>query len=61
MKSHVTAVLVLAMAGALASLASPDKNLIPRLGILCIELDKDVARSSPHLWHYDRPQGPTQA
>jgi serine protease Do len=33
----------------LASLASPEKNLIPRLGILCIEIDKDVARLLPDL------------
>lgn len=33
----------------LASLASPDKNLIPRLGILCIELDKNVAQLLPGL------------
>jgi len=33
----------------LASLASPEKNLIPRLGILCIEIDKDVARLLPGL------------
>lgn len=33
----------------LASLASPEKNLIPRLGILCIEIDKDVAQLLPDL------------
>ena len=33
----------------LAALASPEKNLIPRLGILCIEIDKDVARLLPEL------------
>jgi len=33
----------------LASLASPEKNLIPRLGILCIEIDKNVARLLPGL------------
>jgi serine protease Do len=33
----------------LASLASPEKNLIPRLGILCIELDNDVAKLLPGL------------
>ncbi len=33
----------------LASLASPEKNLISRLGILCIEIDKDVAQLLPDL------------
>ena len=33
----------------LASLASPEKNLIPRLGILCIEIDRDVAQLLPDL------------
>ena len=33
----------------LASLASPEKNLIPRLGILCIEIDKKVAQLLPDL------------
>jgi len=33
----------------LASMVSPEKNLIPRLGILCIEIDKDVARLLPDL------------
>lgn len=33
----------------LASLASPEKNLIPRLGILCIEIDKEVAQLLPDL------------
>lgn len=33
----------------LASLASPEKNLIPRLGILCIDIDKDVAQLLPDL------------
>ena len=33
----------------LAQLASPEKNLIPRLGILCIEIDKDVARLLPEI------------
>jgi len=33
----------------LAALASPEKNLVPRLGILCIEIDKDVAQLMPDL------------
>ncbi len=33
----------------LASLASPEKNLIPRLGILCIDIDKNVAQLLPDL------------
>jgi serine protease Do len=33
----------------LASLANPEKNLIPRLGILCIQIDKDVASAIPGL------------
>ena len=33
----------------LAALASPDKNLIPRLGILCIEIDKDISKLMPEL------------
>lgn len=33
----------------LASLASPEKNLVRRLGILCIEIDQDVARLVPDL------------
>lgn len=33
----------------LATLASPEKSLIPRLGILCIEIDKDVAKLLPDL------------
>jgi serine protease Do len=33
----------------LAALASPEKNLIPRLGILCIEIDKKVAQVMPDL------------
>lgn len=33
----------------LASLASPEKNLIPRLGILCIEINSDVAQLLPDL------------
>jgi serine protease Do len=30
-------------------IASPEKNLVPRLGILCLEIDKDVARLMPDL------------
>ena len=33
----------------LASLASPEKNLVHRLGILCIEIDQDVAQLIPEL------------
>src|ERR1035438_5411529 len=33
----------------LATLASPEKNLIPRLGILCIDIDKNVAQLLPDL------------
>lgn len=33
----------------LAALASPEKNLVPRLGILCIEIDKEVAQLLPDL------------
>ena len=33
----------------LSALASPEKNLIPRLGILCIEIDKDVVNLLPDL------------
>lgn len=33
----------------LAALASPEKNLVSRLGILCIEIDKDVAQLLPDL------------
>jgi len=33
----------------LVALASPDKNLVPRLGILCIEIDKEVAQLMPDL------------
>jgi serine protease Do len=33
----------------LAALASPEKNLIPRLGILCIEIDKTLAQLMPDL------------
>ena len=33
----------------LAALASPEKNLVPRLGILCIEIDKQVAEMLPDL------------
>ncbi len=33
----------------LAALASPERNLIPRLGILCIEISKDVAQLIPDL------------
>lgn len=33
----------------LAALASPEKNLVPRLGILCIEIDKNVAELMPDL------------
>jgi serine protease Do len=51
----------------LAALASPEKNLIPRLGILCIEIDKDVAQLLPDLRRSyglivaaKAPQGQTQ-
>lgn len=33
----------------LAALASPEKNLVPRLGILCIEIDQDVLTMLPDL------------
>ena len=33
----------------LAALISPEKNLIPRLGIFCIEIDKQVAQTIPDL------------
>jgi len=33
----------------LAALASPEKNLVRRLGILCIEIDKNVAELLPDL------------
>lgn len=33
----------------LADLVSPEKNLVSRLGILCIEIDKDVAQLMPDL------------
>ncbi len=33
----------------MASLASPEKILVPRLGILCIDIDKDVAQLLPDL------------
>jgi len=33
----------------LAALASPEKNLVHRLGILCIEIDREVARLIPEL------------
>jgi serine protease Do len=33
----------------LAALASPEKNLVPRLGILCIEIDKSTAELMPDL------------
>jgi serine protease Do len=33
----------------LAALASPEKNLVPRLGILCIEIDKTLAHLMPDL------------
>lgn len=33
----------------LAALASPEKNLVSRLGILCIEIDKEVAKVMPDL------------
>jgi len=33
----------------LAALASPQKNLVPRLGILCIEIDEQVAPLIPNL------------
>jgi serine protease Do len=33
----------------LAALASPEKNLVQRLGILCIEIDKSIAELMPDL------------
>jgi serine protease Do len=33
----------------LAVLVSPEKNLVPRLGILCVEIDKQVAEIMPEL------------
>jgi serine protease Do len=33
----------------LAALASPEKNLVPRLGILCIQIDQKVAQLLPDL------------
>ena len=33
----------------LATLVSPEKNLVHRLGILCIEIDREVARLIPEL------------
>jgi serine protease Do len=33
----------------LAALASPENNLVPRLGILCIEIDKTLAHLMPDL------------
>jgi serine protease Do len=33
----------------LATLVSPEKNLVHRLGILCIEIDREVARLIPQL------------
>jgi serine protease Do len=33
----------------LAALASTEKNLVPRLGILCIEIDKELAHLMPDL------------
>lgn len=41
-------------ADAANSIISPDKNLIPRLGILCVEIDKNVAAANPDL---RRPYG----
>ena len=35
----------------LAALASPEKNLVPRLGILCIEIDQRIAPLMPDLRH----------
>ena len=32
-----------------ALVASPEKNLVPRLGILCLEIDKQVAQLFPDL------------
>jgi serine protease Do len=33
----------------LTELAEPQKNLVPRLGVLCIEIDKEVAKLMPDL------------
>jgi serine protease Do len=39
---------------ALDTLVSPEKNLIPRLGLLCVQIDKKVADANPEL---RRPYG----
>jgi serine protease Do len=51
----------------LAALATPEKNLIPRLGILCLEIDKKVAELMPELRRQyglivaaKAPEGPSQ-
>jgi len=33
----------------LAALATPEKNLVPRLGILCVEIDQEVAQLLPEI------------
>lgn len=33
----------------LAALASPEKNLVPRLGILCVEIDQQIAELIPEI------------
>ena len=33
----------------LADMVSPEKNLVPRLGILCIEIDQQVQQMLPDL------------
>ena len=50
-----------------ALIASPEKNLVPRLGILCLQIDKEVAQLMPDLRRSygiivaaKAPQGQTQ-
>jgi serine protease Do len=38
-----------AKTGSLAGLVSPEKNLVSRLGIFCVEIDKEVAEMMPEL------------
>jgi S1-C subfamily serine protease len=33
--------------GILARLAHPERNFIPRLGVLCVQIDKDIASLLP--------------
>ncbi len=39
----------------LAGMVTPEKNLVPRLGILCIEIDRKVAKLLPDLRKDGRP------